>query len=345
MMQRTVYALMAILSLFAANLQPTQAQGQSDEVVTPKTTPTNIEDRVKGGETAGNEAHNPVGDYLLGADQNANNLYLRDRKVVLAGHVEHDIIAVNCDVIVKSGASVGGYVNVIGGTVDNQAGDAVRVIRQDSGLASSLGGLQTSPAQNETMESRPLQRDEWPGSQLFLAVAGLLGGLALFVVGPRATQRTSDIVAIERSRSMAIGVIGAGIIGFILLCGAVLLKSPLHVLAAPFVAAIDLACAVVLAFGWLCGMAHVGEFLQNRLRRRVGNWYAQMAWGLLAFCLLNTILGIVSPFVGGIGVCFEALFALMGLGAALISGFGADTNWLSLRLRREASWFSRSTRR
>jgi hypothetical protein len=343
-MQRAVYALVAILSLFAANLRPTQAQSSSDSPVTPQTTPTNIDDVIKVGSTPGRAENLPVSDYVLSADQSVDNLYQRDRRVVLAGHVQHDVMVVNCDVIVKPGATVGGHIDAVGGSVDNQAGDAVRVIQQDSGLIAEMGGALAPSAPSEPATSRPLRRGEWPGSQFYLAVVGLLGGLILFVMAPRATQRTSDIVAIERPRSMVLGIIGACIIGFVMLCGSVLLKSPLSVLAAPFVAGIDVVCAVILGFGWLCGMAHVGEFLQNRLRGRAGSWYAQMAWGLLAFCLINMVLGVISPFLGGIAVFFEALFALMGLGAALISGFGADTNWLSMRMRREGSWFSRSTR-
>jgi hypothetical protein len=349
MMQRAVYALVAILSLFAANLKPIQAQSQDDSVVTPQSTPTNIDEVVRhsdsGENGSGAEAMASTRAYYLAADQSVQDLYLRDRNVVLAGHVEHDVIAVNCAVTVKPGAAVGGYLNVIGGTVDNQAGDAVHVIRQDSGLAFALGSFQTAEIGRQAEPARPLRRGEWPGSQLYLALVGLLGGLVLFVVGPRATQRTSDIVAIERSRSMAIGVIGAGVIVLTLLFGSLLFKSPLHVLAAPFVVAVAFVCAAILGFGWLCGMAYVGEALQSRLRHRVGSWYGQMAWGLLAFFLLNTLLGVLNPFLGGVGLFFETLFALMGLGAALISGFGADTNWLSLRLNREASWFSRSTRR
>jgi hypothetical protein len=178
-----------------------------------------------------------------------------------------------------------------------------------------------------------------------MAILGLIGGLVLFVVAPRATQRTSAIVGMERGRALAIGVIGAAVIGFVLLCGSVLLKSPLRLPAAPFVYGAAIFGTAALMFGWLCGMAHVGELLQEKMgRRRSGAWYGQMAWGLLAFCLINLVLGSIQTFLGGIGLFFETLFALMGLGAAIISGFGADSNWLSIRMRHEASWFSRTTR-
>jgi hypothetical protein len=346
MMQRSIYALVAILSLFAANLRPTQAQtGHAEEPVQPSSTPQTIDQRDTGPVTVASSLNQAqAGELTVPANQTLDNLVVRNRRVVLSGHVLHDVLAINCDVIVKPGAEVGNYLNAVGGTVDNQAGDAVRVIRQDGGLATGLTGV-VAVGVKTPRSAAPPPRQGWATSQLYLGVFGLLGGLILSVVAPHATRRTCAIAALERGRSLAIGIIGAAGIAVIVLCGSWLLKSPLHGLALPVIAGVDLLFAVAIAFGWLCGMAMVGEFLQERLRgHRSCTWYGQLATGLLAFCLVNLLLGGISSFLGGIGLFFMALFALMGLGAAVISGFGSDSNWLSARLQRDGSWFSRSSR-
>jgi hypothetical protein len=151
-------------------------------------------------------------------------------------------------------------------------------------------------------------------------------------------------VATDRARSLAFGLIAVLLLAPCLMLGAAVVHSPLGLILSPFVAAFALLCAGLLIYGWLCGMAEVGFLLQRKLGVRQGSWFAQTTFGLGGFFLVNLILGSVWKSLGVCGLAIEGLVALMGLGAVVISGFGADPHWLSARLNGELPWLARTPR-
>ncbi|HLV80301.1 MAG TPA: hypothetical protein VKT32_08455, partial [Chthonomonadaceae bacterium] len=276
-----------------------------------------------------------------------DNLRVDGEKLVLEGHVTHDVLAINSDVTIKPGASVGGHLVAIGGHVDDQTHSGMSVIQLDPGLLADNGepagkNLQAAPlppppAPPQVQAPAPIphpghHRDGWAGPQFGLLFLGLLGGLVLWLIAPRAAEQASGTIVNEPARCLIVGGIAAGGLLFVALADGALMHSPLGLLWKPFGAVLAFALLLTLAFGWLCGMRYVGDLIARKLGRDgAGYFFSRMALGLIAFCLGNILLG---AWLGVVGMLVETLFALMGLGALLVTGFGSDPQWLSAYLHK-----------
>lgn len=343
---RALYALLASVTLFV--VAPGATRAQSGGTIEPSTTP-----QVIGGEPAPgttNEAADSHGDVIVAAGETRDNLVVRGRRLVLEGHVSHDVLAIDCDVVVKPGAKVGNLLNMVGGSLDNQAGDSIRVVHQDSGLADMLpsstgASLIAIPTPVPTLTpAAPAKKGSWGGGQVALWIFGMLGGLILHLVAPGGSRRISELVREDQGRSLGLGLIAAATMGAMLFVGSWLMHTPFQLLLAPFVAAVAIICIVMLGSGWLCGMAAVGRWIQMRLGRAEGNWHTQAMVGLTGCLLLNCLLGAIHPYVGIGGMALETLAAIAGLGAAIRSGFGSDPAWLTTRMRGGGRWFTGTPR-
>jgi len=350
-MQRLITAFIALLSLVALNVQPAPAQ---DKPVEPTAAGQEINGHIDGKSTSGNSHSGATADpskpasedsYTLFADQTIDNIVVRDKAVRLAGRVEHDVLAINCRVIIEPSARVGNYLTVIGGSVENRAGGEVKVIKQNAALASGIkttfggsGGASSSDG------GAIKEQQSWSGGQFALLFVGLMSALIALIVAPRATLHTSETVSLEPGRCLAFGSIG--VLGMLLLLGFnyVLMASPLRVIWLPVGAGVATAGIAVLAFGWVCGMHHVGLWFSRRFGRGSGSVYTHIAIGMVGFFLINVLLGGISSGLGVMGMFIEFGLALMGLGAALVSGFGVDPNWLTARMRGEVRWLARTPR-
>ncbi|HZT41387.1 MAG TPA: hypothetical protein VFA07_04330 [Chthonomonadaceae bacterium] len=321
-MQRILFALMALASLAAVNLRPAQAQntmGQTGLVSAPPTEET----------------------VTLSKEETKDNLRVDGEKLILEGHVQHDVLAINSDVTIKPGASVGGHLVAIGGHVDDQAHSGINVIQLDPGILSG-SNVQAAPlpppaAPPQVNTPAPAakpghHRGSWPGQQFAILLLGMLGGLVLWLIAPRATEQASGTIVQEPARCLVVGGIGAAGMLFAAVADGALMHSPLGLLWKPFGAVLAFALLVTLAFSWLCGMRFAGDLIARKFgQTSAGHAYGRMALGLLAFFVVNMVLG---AWLGVVGMLVEALLALMGLGALFVTGFGSDPQWLSARLHR-----------
>ena len=332
-MQRVITALMAFLSLLAANLLPAGAQRPSVEA-------TGLT-RVQNADTL-----------ELPADRTVSTLVVRDKTFVLSGHVALDVMAINCHTVIRPGASVGNVLTAIGGTVEDDNEGHVRVVQQSAELLPYLQPIIEQPRNTHyaalvlhAQEPKQRVKENWAGGQFALFLVGMLAGLIALVVAPRATEQTGESLAREPGRCLVVGAMsGAGMLLFLSLSYG-LMKSPFSPVWTPVAAGFAGLCLGALAFGWVCGMRYVGQFLARRLGRSgsVGI-FLQFAFGLGSFFVVTAVLGSFSHGLGVLGLLLEFLLALTGLGAAALSGFGADPNWLTARLRGEVRWLSRSPR-
>jgi len=344
-MQRLITVMVALLSFIAANLIPACAQR------TPNDNPALIA---------------PIAGVLeLPADRTVPALVVRDTKFVLAGHVSQDVLAINCQVTIARGASVGNYLTAIGGSVHDESAGRVRFIQQSDALLADLkkadavpqpqitftsGSLRyplTSPQPDRTptpakVDAKP---DNWVGGQFNLFLVGLLSFMIAMIVGPRATERTGELLHRDPARCLVVGTLGMAIMLLTLGIACGLMHTPLGILATPLGTGYGIVCLGVLLFGWVCGVRYSGQWMAHRLRRTgtIG-LILQFALGISAFFVVNSILGSLNHGLGVMGLFVQLMLALMGLGAALLSGFGADPNWLTARIRGEVHWLSRTPR-
>ncbi|MCW3097335.1 MAG: hypothetical protein JWL77_2953 [Chthonomonadaceae bacterium] len=342
-MQRIFFALVALISIMATNGKPLHAQ-ENSLPVDPPSTPQRIDDQ-EGSQppVAVSGTKEPAGAVVLNAATTTDSLAVRNRPLVIEGHVRHDVLAINSEVTIRRGATVGGHLVAIGGIVHNDAGDAVKVVEQDPELERSLNSAFLAPATIRTSvrTTAPQKRDDWLVVQFGLFVLGLLGGLILMVLAPRATQRVSEGIAFSPARSLAVGMLTAlGMLVVLAFNGRLMHVSVIGLLWSPFGTVIALAAAMILGFGWLSGMRYAGDIVARRFGRPTsgGSLYGRIALSLGIFFLANVILGSMSRTLGVASLTLECVIAMMGLGAAVVTGFGKETDWLGARLRGESRW-------
>src|SRR5262249_30208376 len=140
-MQRILFALVALISLLTLNIRPTQAQDSAGQAVEPSATPQPVDERVGGPAATAPRVPTIIHDdqaINVVAGQTEDTIAVRDRPLIIAGHIKEDVLAVNSDVTIKPGAKVDGHVAVIGGSVDNEAGDSVRVVKLNPDVLPAL---------------------------------------------------------------------------------------------------------------------------------------------------------------------------------------------------------------
>ena len=336
-MQRLMTALVAFFSLVAANLLPAGAQRPEPPAGSaPFITRQNVLEL-------------PVG-------QTVPTLVVRDRLFVLGGNVTQDALAINCRVIIRPGATVGNLLTLIGGDVIDENEGRVRVVHLSAALAPDLQQTvlvqKTINTNNYVLPAAPPVRSpnekpegSWIGAQFALLLVGLLSGMIALVVAPRATEQTGDAFAQETGRCLVVGALGMGGMVLALSLSYGLMRSPFSPIITPLGAAFAALCLAALAFGWVCGLRYVGQRLSRRLGRGGSlGMFLQFALGLGGFFMASALLGSVYRGLGVFCLSLEFILALTGLGAALLTGFGSDPNWLTARMRGEVRWLSRSAR-
>lgn len=345
-MHRTLSALVALISLLAINIRPSQAQNPPGQAVDPTEKPQPINERADGGAlppapvATGAPKHDEV---VVEANQTVKTMTLHNQTLVVKGHITGDVYLDNSDVIIKPG-----------GKIDGKVVTAEKASHPSEDTAPAVVAVQSDPSEdvlppptrqvNVRQERHPFahgpKKGDWFGGQFALLTFGLIGGVILMVVAPRATHQITGSVAAEPARCLVVGGLGAVGMLVLSLANAALFHSPARLVWAPFGAVVALAPLAVLAVGWLCGLRFAGDLVARRFgQSQNGSLYGRMALGLIGFFAVNLLLGALG--MGGVGLLTEFVFALMGLGAVLITGFGSDPDWLSLRLRGDARWFSR----
>lgn len=334
-MQRLMTALVTFFSLMAANLLPAGAQRPDDA---PRANAQFMRQNV----------------FELPSGQTAPTLVVRDKTFVLAGNVTQDALAINCRVIIRPGATVGNLLTVIGGDVIDENDGHVRVSRLSPDLLPDLrqtiiesNAITTNhivlSSQAQAVGGKP--EGSWIGGQFALVVVGLLSGIIALVIAPRATEQTGDALAHETGRCVVVGALGLSGMILALSLSYGLMRSPFSPLITPLGAAFAGLCLTALVFGWVCGMRYVGQLLSRRLGRGGSlGMFLQFLLGVGGFFVASAVLGSAVRILGVFCLSLEFVLALAGLGAALLTGFGADPNWLTARMRGEVRWMSRSAR-
>lgn len=368
-MHRLITALMALVSFLAATLYPAGAQQPDSRQAAPPVEQAwhpnpNVSEKALRPLPVDPLARHEKGwrpPYELAADQTLAYLVAQDKTLIFAGHVTGDVLTLNCHVIIKPGASVGNVLTAIGGDVIDENQGRVRITQQDISLISdmrtelnvsapaappvpSTAAIRIStPSPSTARQDKP--KEDWAGGQLALMLLGGLAGVLALIVAPRATERTGESLTQEPGRCLVVGVLGSGAMLIGLWFSSGLSRSPFHFIWLPFAAGFAGLCLGALAFGWICGMRYIGQKIARRLGRSggIGMWI-QIALGLGAFFLVNAGLGRINQGLGIVGLLLEFSLALAGLGAALLTGFGADQNWLTARMRGEKRWLSRTPR-
>ena len=367
-MHRLITALMALVSLLAANLYPAGAQQSENRQAVPAAVGQGPHPNANLSEQALRPLSFPpeqpreksgLPHYELAADHTLPYLVARDKTLFLAGHVTGDVLTINCHVVIKPGASVGNVLTAVGGDVIDENQGRVRYTQLSGDLASELEATAAvsapapipiqpqnrAPEQPKSPAPRDKPKDDWAGGQFALMLLGGLAGALALIVAPRAAERTGESLTREPGRCLVVGVLGSGAMLVGLWFSSGLMRSPFHFIWLPFAAGFAGLCLGALAFGWICGMRYIGQRFAHRFGRAggIGMWI-QIAMGLGAFFLVNAGLGRINQGLGIVGLLLEFALALAGLGAALLTGFGADQNWLTARMRGETRWLSRNTR-
>jgi hypothetical protein len=347
MRQRILSALVALLSLFALSARLTWAQD----------TPTSSE-------PAATQEASETGDVLtLKAGEKVSSLIVRDRTLVIEGEVTHDVVAFNSEVVVKQGAKVGGNILLFKGSSMKASASGFRAVGDPEKALEQKGEVRVPASEGETVSSQthadvparpamitqvPLaetseKRNDFSGNQFGMLLFGLVGGLILFLVAPRATEQATDTLASGSGRCLVVGAMGGFGLLVASLVNAMAMKSPFSLLWSPIGTLTGILTLIVLTFGWLCGMRLVGDLVAKKFRRyEEGHLLGRIALGLIVFCFAKLLLFAVGgSWLGGAALVLEAIVAVMGLGALLVSGFGTNPDWLGARLRGERRWLSR----
>ena len=337
-MQRILCALVALVTLLAANLKPSEAQTAVSQPAAAQPDCCKVgrdQETRPDGIVFPDSAHRklPRGTIIVTKDRTYEDVAVRDHPLLLEGVVHGDVLAVHSDVTIAPTARVSGQVVVIDGTVDNEAGNAVRVVKQGHGVLLALSGFVMNPATNTgTVSTLPMaathvQRD-WMGGQLALLLFGLLCGFLAIVAAPRITDAVAERLSLDPARSLLTG--GAATAALLLTntVAAALMKTPARILWAPFDVALGLASLLLLAWGWVCGMRFAGEWVARKMGRasQSDSLYMQIAIGMAAFFFLNSFLGQIKPGLGALGMGIEFAIAIMGLGSLLLTRFGIHTD-------------------
>jgi uncharacterized protein YjeT (DUF2065 family) len=334
-MQRLLFALVALISLLFVNIRPMQAQSTSSPAAEQPAT-SDVKEQAPSAHVEEDAPSDrvPEGAVYVRPDETVENVTVHGKPLVIEGNVTHDVHAVDSDVTIRPGARIGGRLDVRGGKVDIAPG---LVLTPDADAP-----VVTAPLAVSAAPAVPHKQKDWFGGQVALLMLGVVGGVVILMVAPRAAHQVATQVTQEPARCLVVGGLGAVGILFVLLVNAGLMHSIVKYFWAPIGFVVALAPALLLAFGWLCSMRLAGDLVARRVAHihTSGRLYTRMALGLVSFFLLNVVLGSLSPWLGGVGLLIEFLVALMGLGAVLITGFGADPDWLSRRLHGESRWFS-----
>jgi hypothetical protein len=252
-----------------------------------------------------------------------DNVDVKDQPLIIQGDVKGSVHAVNSRVTLMPGAKIEGDFSITGGSLS--------VISGSSGLISA-----GRPHRSAVPAAAPgeKKKGDWVGGQFCLFLLGLAGGAIVLLTAPIAAQRVSETVSMRPGRSFTAGGISAAVIFAALAISGMIMhaKNIVSLIWMPFTIAIAVASLFLLVFGWLAGMRRVGDLIARRMGQTGGgSFYGRTVLGLTTFFLANSILGLINPTLGGVGLLLEFAVALMGIGALVQSTFGRDDTSLGHR--------------
>jgi hypothetical protein len=345
-MQRILFALVALISFLAINLRSAQSQGAPGQATEPTPTPQRIDQPVQNPEedpkregpgevsAQGSGPHHSearIEPFVVHANETVPSVTVKNRALILEGHVRGDVQAIDSEVTIRPGATIGG--RLILSTPHNTPT-----------IYSHLAEMPTEAAIGEGIHPNR-ERSNWFNGQFMLWMLGLFSGLILLLIAPRASAQVAETVALTPGRCLAVGGLTAILLyAALAFSGKVMaLNNVVSLLWLPVTTLLAIGSLLLLVYGWIAGMRVAGD----RIARRFGfpgsgPLYWRISLGLTVFFLANTILGGLLMPIGVLGLLLESMLALMGLGAAVLTGLGNDPDWLARRMRGEKRWLSKN---
>lgn len=331
-MKSYVIALVALIS-FVLNYP---CQAQQTENVAPKPTPKN--------ETSASAGIPPViaptealPTRTIEKGEKVGDLTLKNEHLLIRGEVDGDITAKNSEITIEENGSVSGSISLDQSTLTNHSTKKASVktrAPQEGSVRTGIVHINTKnqiPIGTTNTQSNPFTQ------QLALLILGLLCGGVLSSTAPHATRRVSNAVALEPARCLIIGGVAIVALGMLAMLNANLIHSvKLFSLAwSPFGFGLSVLMLGVLAFGWVCGLRHFGNYLAQKTGKEVdGSIFGRLALGFFSIFVVSLVIGSVIAPVAILGLLLQGLLTVMGLGASVITGFGREANWLGSMMTR-----------
>lgn len=310
-MRRAVFA-----AVFAAALTAATAGAQTSDTTTYRLTGT----RIALGQDVRIERDEEVGDAVIVVGGN----------LIIDGRVRDGVFVAGGDVHLSSTADVRGDLVVAGGRLTRDAG-----ARQLGSVSYVSFGDWWRTTTWWWPSIRFGEVGRWvslAGTMVRVAVLGLLMVL-LLIAGRAAVARTGRAAFAEPGRSLLIGL--AAEIFFLPFLIAVSVGLAITIIGIPFVFVLVPMAILMLVFAFVLGFTafacRLGEWVEDKLGWQPGNAFLATAIGLvilLAPTLLARVAGL-APFgppaaIGllTVGLVVEFVAWTIGLGAAIITGFG-----------------------
>ncbi len=268
-----------------------------------------------------------------------------DGKAVIRGRVKGDIHATNSKVTIEKKGSVEGSLILENSAVESHAESAVKVKSADApspAVTADIARIEYSKEAAVERENRP----NWFAQQSSIWLLALLcGGIFAFTV-PVATRKVTEEATAEPVRCLIIGGITALALSMVAVLNANLMHFSIRILSlawSPFGFGVSVLLLASIAFGWVCGLNHLGGYVANRIgRSEEGTLLGRILLGASALFLASLVLGGVLSPLAVFTLLVQGLLAVLGMGAAIITGFGRDSNWLGSYLSRGHRFNSRS---
>ena len=330
-MKSFVIALVALIS-FVLNY-PCQAQ-QTENVAT-KPAPKSETSASAGTTTIAPTETLPT--RIIEKGEKVGDLTLKNEHLIIQGEVDGDITAQNSEITIEDSGSVSGSISLDQSKLTNRSTSKATVKTHSSQNASVRSGVVHINAQNQIPIGTTNTQSNPFTQQLALLILGLLCGGVLSSTAPHATRRVSNAVALEPARCLIIGGVAIVVLGMLAMLNANLIHSvKLFSLAwSPFGFGLSVLMLGVLAFGWVCGLRHFGNYLAQKTGKEVdGSIFGRLALGFFSIFVVSLVIGSVIAPVAILGLLLQGLLTVMGLGASVITGFGREANWLGSMMTR-----------
>jgi hypothetical protein len=311
---------------------PCQAQQTGTTAPTPKN-----ETSASAGSTVVIAPTETLPTRIIEEGEKVGDLTLKNEHLLVRGTVEGNITAKSSEITIESNGSVSGSISLDQSTLTNHSTKKTTVkthAPQDRGVRAGvvhINAKNRTPIGTSNTQNNPFTQ------QLALLILGLLCGGVLSSTAPHATRRVSNAVALEPARCLIIGGITIVALGMLAMLNANLIHSvKLFSLAwSPFGFGLSVLMLGVLAFGWVCGLRHFGNYLAQKAGREVdGSIFGRLALGFFAIFVVSLVIGSVIAPVAVLGLLLQGLLTVMGLGASVITGFGREANWLGAMMTR-----------
>lgn len=292
--------------------------------------------------SANSDSQNRIEPIVIEKEQHSRAVTVNDVPLIIKGHVEGDITAENSTITIEPTGSVSGVIRMHKGTLTNLSESSVNVAtasrtskpqHKDETLSNEIVHISSKNLGVVTTSS-----SNWFSQQFALLILGLLCGGVLCTTAPVATRKVSNAIDLEPARCLIIGGAVAIALGMLMVFNANLLNSPMHLFNlawSPFGFGLSVVVLGVVAFSWVCGLRHLGNYIAHRTGRESdGTLFGRLSLGMLALFALSLVVGSLMSPLAVLGLLFQGLLTVMGLGASVVTGFGREANWLGAYMNR-----------